>query len=258
MFIKKFASIAALSLSAIASISYAGSAHALGFSYSDGVYRDQAVKNQGAFAPGVNDNGYTTYDFNDGKAPSDGKIKYSFSGGTPSTVAGSTQTGIYNDQWAPAGVVGKDINESNYLAVFSNSSVSIENTENKVFNYFGLDAGALSDGNTLQFFKAGKEVQTWTYAMMNGIAKVSSATQGGQLNGVFEFFSEGENDNFDKIVLSQVGGGGFETDNHTLRTGKGKYDPSAKVPEPSVALGLIAVGGMFLRKRKNQKAINLG
>jgi len=258
MFIKKFASIAALSLSAIASFSYAGSAHALGFTYSPGTYRDQAVTNQGAFAPEVNKNGYTTYDFNDGKAPSDVKIKYSFSGGTPSTTAYSGQTGIYNDVWAPAGVVGTDINKSNYLAVFSNSSVSIESTKNKVFNYFGLDAGALSGGNTLQFFNGKDLVKEWTYAMMNAVAKVSSSQQGGQLNGVFEFFSQGENDNFDKIVLSQAGGGGFESDNHTFHVGKGKYDPSAKVPEPSVALGLIAVGGMFLRERKNQNEINLG
>ncbi|MBE9214621.1 PEP-CTERM sorting domain-containing protein [Plectonema cf. radiosum LEGE 06105] len=74
-------------------------------------------------------------------------------------------------------------------------------------------------------------------------------------NGFFEFFSTGINDNFDKIVISQVGGGGFETDNHTFRIGKGKYSVAASVPEPSIALGILAVGGsMFVGKRKQQKS----
>jgi hypothetical protein len=256
MFIKKFASIAALSLSAIASISYAGSAHALGFSYSAGAYRDSAVKNQGAFSEQVNNKGYTTLDFNDGKAPNSDGVKYTFSNGTSYTAL-SGQTGIYSDKWAPSGVVGTDINNSNYLAVFSNSTVTIENTKDKVFNYFGFDAGALSGGNTLSFFKGGTLVKELTHDMMEAVAKVSSNAHGGQLNGFFEFFSEGANDNFDKIVLSQTTGGGFESDNHTFRTGTGKYD-AAKVPEPGVALGLLAVGGIFLGKRKNQKSVNLG
>jgi hypothetical protein len=257
MFIKKFASIAALSLGAIASISYAGSAHALGFSYSAGAYRDSAVTNQGAFSEQVNNKGYTTLDFNDGKVPSNDEVKYTFSQGTSSTTAYSGQTGIYNDVWAPSGIVGTDVNKSNYLAVFSGNTVTIENTKDKVFNYFGFDAGALSVGNTLSFFKGGNLVKEWTYDMMNKIATVSSSQQGGQLNGFFEFFSEGADDNFDKIMLSQNDGGGFESDNHTFRTGTGKYE-AAKVPEPSVALGLLAVGGVFLRKRKNQKTLNLG
>lgn len=257
MFIKKFASIAALSLSAIASISYAGSAHALGFSYSAGAYRDNAITNEGAFAKGVNDKGYTTLDFNDGKVPGNNDVKYSFSNGTHSTTAYSGQTGIYSDMWAPSGVKG-EVNTSNYLAVFQGNNVIIENAKNKVFNYFAFDAGALSVGNTLQFLKGGSLVKELTYDMMNALAPVSASQHGGQMNGVFEFFSEGANDNFDKIVISQNDGGGFESDNHTFRTGTGKYDSSAKVPEPSVALGLLAVGGVFLRKRKNQKSLNLG
>ncbi|MBW4568229.1 MAG: PEP-CTERM sorting domain-containing protein [Tolypothrix carrinoi HA7290-LM1] len=255
MFIKKFASIAALSLTAIASFSYAGSAHALGFSYSAGAYRDSAVTNEGAFAKEVNDKDYTTYDFNNGKVPGNNNVKYSFSKGSYSTTAYSGQTGIYSDMWAPSGAKA-EVNTSNYLAVFQGNSVIIENAKNQVFNYFAFDAGALSVGNTLQFLKGGNLVKELTYDMMNALAPVSASQHGGQMNGVFEFFSEGMNDNFDKIVISQTAGGGFESDNHTFRTGSGKY--SAKVPEPSVALGLLAVGGVFLRKRKNQKSLNLG
>ncbi|MDY6898256.1 MAG: PEP-CTERM sorting domain-containing protein, partial [Cyanobacteriota bacterium] len=66
---------------------------------------------------------------------------------------------------------------------------------------------------------------------------------------------EGMDDNFDKIVISQFGGGGFETDNHTFRVAKGKY-AQASVPEPSIALGMLAFSGsMFLRKRKQKKSV---
>ena len=62
-------------------------------------------------------------------------------------------------------------------------------------------------------------------------------------------------DNFDKIVISQTSGGGFETDNHTFRVAKGKY-VQASVPEPSIALGMLAFGGsMLLGKRKQKKSV---
>ncbi len=246
MFIKKALTIAALS--AVASVSYAGSAHAIGFTYSAGAYRD-AQTNQGAFSENVNNSGYTTYDFDNGKVPGNDQIKYTFSSGDYSTTANST-TGIYSDVWAPSGVKGEE-NNSNYLAVFSNSSVSIQATGGKTFNYFGFDAGALSSGNTIQFFNGDKKLLELDYDAMTKDAPVAASQHGGQKNGFFEFFSQSNNDNFDKIVLSQVGGGGFESDNHTFRIDTGAHTTS--VPEPGVVLGLVGVGGMFLRKRKIHK-----
>ena len=75
---KKLFSVAALS--AIATVAYAGSAQAAGFSYSSGVFRDNNVTNQGAFSENVNDAdaGYETFDFNDGSLPGNDKVKYSF------------------------------------------------------------------------------------------------------------------------------------------------------------------------------------
>ena len=65
---------------------------------------------------------------------------------------------------------------------------------------------------------------------------------------------EGDNDNFNKIVISQTEGGGFESDNHTFRVGTGKYNPTS-VPEPGMIVGLATVGGFFIRKRQKQKTL---
>lgn len=139
---------------------------------------------------------------------------------------------------------------TNYLAVFKGND-SIIQAKSGVFNYFGFDAGALSVGNTIKFFNGATLIKELTYDIMTALAPVSASQHGGQHNGFFEFLSEGSNDNFNKIVLTQTAGGGFESDNHTFRIGTGGY--TANVPEPGVVLGLVGVGGMFLRKRKSQK-----
>jgi hypothetical protein len=257
MFLKKITCIAALSTSAIASFTYAGSAHAINISYTPGVFQTSGVTDQGAFSPDVNNPNYVTIDFNNANSSFNGNnlVNYTFSGGTPSTTV-NQQTGIISDQWAPSGVNGEN-NNSKYLAVFDNSSVTITAKNGGVFNYFGLDAGALSGGNTFELLKAGKIVGEWTYDQLNNLATVQNAAQGNQKNGFFSFSSQGYSDNFDTIVLSQVGGGGFESDNHTFQIASGAYNPKS-VPEPTALVGLMAVGGMFLLKRKSQKAVNLG
>ncbi len=238
------------------------SAQAAGFSYGSGAFRDSNVTNQGAFSQNVNDAGYETFDFNDGKLPGNDKVKYSFEGSNNKTSVGGEK------RWAPAGVNGEE-NTSDYLQVFKGKSAVIETVkEGDTFNYFGINLGALSGGNTLEFFNAGNAVEfnytdskgmaqaatTLTYNILTALAPTAAQQHGGQTNGFFEFFSEGMDDNFDKIVISQLSGGGFETDNHTFRVGKGKF-VQASVPEPSFALGMLAVsGGMFLRKRKSHKS----
>jgi hypothetical protein len=265
---KKVFSIALLSTvaTAIATVSNAGSAHALGMTYSSGTYRDANVTNEGSFSAGVNQEGYETFDFNkvkNGELPGNDKVKYSYSGS-------NTQTGIITldnpeIQWAPAGVKGEK-NTSQYSQVFKGKNLIVETAKKgDTFNYFGLNLGALSIGNTLQFFNGGNAVSlnykdskgiaqvasTLTFDILTKLAPTTAQQHGGQTNGFFEFFSTGFSDNFDKIVISQLDGGGFETDNHTFRLGKGSY--TASVPEPGVVLGLASIGGMLLRNRKKQK-----
>ena len=265
---KKLFSIAALS--AIATVAYAGSAQAAGFTYGSGAFRDNNVTNEGSFSENVNDLGYETFDFNNSTGlPGNDKVNYSYSG---NNTRGTTQVVTLDNQeikWAPAGVNGEK-NETQYLQVFEGKSAVIETAkEGDTFNYFGLNLGALSTGNTLEFFNAGNAVEfdyqdsngvaqtatTLTYNILTALAPTAADQHGGQTNGFFEFFSEGMDDNFDKIVISQKGGGGFETDNHTFRIGKGKYAQKS-VPEPSIALGMLAFSGsMFIRKRKQKKSV---
>lgn len=266
---KKLFSVAAIS--AIVTVAYAGSAQAGSFSYSSGGYRDDNVKDEGSFSKNVNDFGYETFDFNDSSSlPENNKVKYKFDGNNTNKPTQVVTTG--NEmRWAPAGVNGEK-NKTQYLQVFKGKSAIIETrNEGDTFNYFGLNLGALSGGNTLEFFNKDKAVEfdyidnqgnaktatTLKYNILTALAPTAAEQHGGQTNGFFEFFSEGAEDNFDKIVISQFGGGGFETDNHTFKIAKGKYKYSqaASVPEPSIALGMLAVSGaMFLNKRKRQKS----
>jgi hypothetical protein len=278
MFLKKIACAAALSTSAIASLTFAGSAHAIGFTYTPGAFRDANVTYEGAFSEKVNNPNYITIDFNsgydaNGKALKDNGlfkgndlVEYTFSKGSYSTSI-NQQTGIISDNWAPSGV-NSEVNKSNYLAVFQDSFVSIKTKKpGDVFNYFGIDLGALSSGNTFELLKGGKAVKTvfegqtyekLTFDVLNKIATVVGTNMSNQKNGFFEFYSQGYDDNFDEIRISQVGGGGFESDNHTFKIGSGAYNPQS-VPEPTAVFGLMAVGGgMFLGKRKSQKSVNLG
>ncbi|MBE9207460.1 PEP-CTERM sorting domain-containing protein [Nostoc sp. LEGE 06077] len=256
MSIKKLACCAALSVSAIAAIASAGSAQAISLSYDTGAYRTSNVTNEGAFSENVNNKNFVTIDFNnvnDKTFKGNDLVDYTFSKGSYSTSAGST--GIFNDQWAPAGASG-EVNQSKYLAVFDNNFVSIKAKNGGVFNYFGLDAGALSTGNTFELLKGGVTVAKWDFQQLNDIATVVGINMSNQKNGFFEFFSDGKGDNFDEIRLSQVGGGGFESDNHTFHIGSGKFEKSQATPEPSVTLGMLAVSGMFLYQRRRQKLQN--
>ncbi|WP_414624406.1 PEP-CTERM sorting domain-containing protein [Calothrix sp. CCY 0018] len=261
---KKLFSIAALS--AIATVTYAGSAQAANFSYSSGIFRDSNVTNQGAFSENVNNPVYETFDFNDVSLPGNGRVKYSFVGSDDSKSKGVTSVGT--GSYGPAGVNGED-NTSAYLKVFKGMSAVIETAkEGDTFNYFGINLGALSIGNTLEFFNgdtavelkytdtAGnkKSASILTYDILTALAPTKNNDE---QNGFFEFFSEGTADNFDRIVISQLtgGGSGFETDNHTFRIGTGKF-VQASVPESSIALGMLAFGGsMLLGKRKEKKSV---
>ncbi len=265
MFIKKIASIAALSLSAIASFSYAESAHAVTFKVTTGIESIDGKTNQGAFSEFSKDKNVVTVDFNSGQAPTTGFAKYSFSGNNSS---------VRSDMWAPVGAKGEK-NDSNYLAVFEGSDAIINLEKN--LNYFGIDWGAAHTNNTYSFFNGDNLVKSFTtkdidlaggFALYSPLhpginedgAKLDPTTnQYNQGNGYVHFYSESSKDTFNKIIISQVGGGGFETDNHSFHAGTKGFDfPTTSVPEPGVALGLLAISGVFLRKRKNQKTLNLG
>ncbi len=77
---------------------------------------------------------------------------------------------------------------------------------------------------------------------------------GDQYNAYFNFFADSSDDVFNNIVnnivISQKGGGGFETDNHTFKASTKGFDESESVPEPAMALSPLVVGGAMVAKRR--------
>ncbi|MBD2514620.1 PEP-CTERM sorting domain-containing protein [Nostoc sp. FACHB-973] len=244
MFIKKIACITVLSLSAISSLIYAGSAQAISFNVTTGIAGPNGETSQGAFSEFSQLPGTTTINFNNGQAPTTGFAKYSFETGQNSSVR--------SDVWAPAGANG-EVNNTNYLAVFSGDKVTIN--LNSYLNYFGIDWGAISSGNVFSFYNGDTLIKSFTTEDVNPVAPIHASQHGGEGNGYLHFYSDSSNDIFNKIVITQAGGGGFESDNHSFHAGTERFtgfDPES-VPEPSITLGMLAVGGIFLRKRKNEK-----
>jgi len=245
-FSKKAFCIAALS--AIAAFGYSSSAQAISFNLTKGVAGPGGATNQGAYSEFYKDAGVTTIDFNSGTVPTTGLAQYSFENGKSS--------GVVQDKWAPAGPNGEN-NVGKYLEVFNGDKVTI--SLGKTMNYYGIDWGAISANNTFSFFKTvGKDlvnVGAFTskdvepLAAKNGVLNKDQ----NQWNGYLHFYSTSDQDNFDTIQISQSSteGGGFESDNHSFHEGTGAFTQA--VPEPGMGLGVLAVGGLFLLKRKSQK-----
>ncbi|MCF4966521.1 Npun_F0296 family exosortase-dependent surface protein [Nostoc sp. CMAA1605] len=245
MSFKKLACLAALSASAIASIAYAGSAQAISFKITTGVNGPNGVTNQGAYSDFWQDPTVTTIDFNNGVAPTTGFAKYSFQKNDGSSS-------VRSDTWAPAGAAGQ-VNNSKYLAVFQGNAVTINLAS--TLNYFGIDWGAISPGNVFSFYKDNTLIKSFTTADVNPVAPIKASQHGGEGNGYLHFYSDSLLDNFNKIVITQTGGGGFESDNHSFNAGTGRFtgfDPKT-TPEPGMILGMLAVGGMFVNQRRKQK-----
>ncbi|HTL90475.1 MAG TPA: PEP-CTERM sorting domain-containing protein [Leptolyngbya sp.] len=239
-FIKGLASVVAMS--AIAAFSHAGSAQAITFDITRGVAGPNGVTNQGAYSDFLNNAGTRTIDFNSGAAPTTGFAKYTFQNGNSSSVR--------SDVWAPAGANG-EVNNTSYLAVFGGDSVTIDLAE--TLNYFGIDWGAISSGNVFSFFMGDRLVKSFSTEDVNPVAPVHAAQHGGEGNGYLHFYSENQQDLFNRIVITQNGGGGFESDNHSFHIAS--YGDPRKVPEPTAVLGLMAAGGALLLKRRNQAQI---
>ncbi|MEP0983401.1 PEP-CTERM sorting domain-containing protein [Leptolyngbya sp. FACHB-17] len=236
--IKSF--VSAMAVSAIAALSHAGSAQAITFNITSGVAGPNGVTNQGAYSDFWNKKGTTTIDFNSGSVPTTGFAKYSFQNN-------SGTSSVRQDVWAPAGPNG-EVNQGSYLAVFQGDSVTIK--LEKTLNYFGMNWGAISPGNVFSFFMGDQLIKSFSTEDVNPVAPVKAEQHGGEGNGYLHFYSEGKNDLFNRIVITQTGGGGFESDNHSFHIADD--GDVRKVPEPTAVLGLMAAGGALLLKRRTQ------
>lgn len=256
---KSAATLAALAIAT--TVASAGSAEAISFKMTRGIANPTTkATHQGAYSDFAGTKGITTVDFNSGfnaGASSvningkDGKrfMTYNFNRGISNR---SGQTGVYNDRWAPAGVNG-EVNNSRYLAVFQGNTVTM--TFANTMNYFGIDWGAISNGNVFSFFRGGKQIKSFSTKDVNLLAPVRARQHGGEGNGYLHFYANSAKDIFDEIRISQVGGGGFESDNHSFQQGTGRFDFEKElkdVPEPTVTLGLIALGSAFLVSQRKK------
>ncbi len=175
------------------------------------------------------------------------------------TGVASAYTGVYSpiqvnaaDQYGGAGGTG------NYDVVFgtSNTLTIANNQTGGGVNYFGLYISALDAGNELQFYNGNTLVYTFT--SQNLISALGSCANGhsgnaycgnpsdwyadsGELFAFVNFTDTGGT--FNKIVFTQNGGGGFETDNHTVAYNSALV--TTGVPEPAgiavMGVGLLAL-----------------
>ncbi len=239
--------ISALAFGAIAVLAASNPAQAFSFKMTSGIAGPNGETNQGAFSEFYGLDGTTNVDFNDGM-PTEGFASYSLTGSNAGTRA---------NRWAPTGANGEK-NDSNYLTAFKGSNVVIDLKEN--LNYFGINWGAADDGNTFSFFKGDTLVQSYDTARIiaEGGFSHNSDLHNNEGNGYVHFYSESASELFDRIVISEANGGGFETDNHSFHSGEGGFTgfevESQAVPEPTMMLGLLGIMGGTMARRKKAAA----
>jgi hypothetical protein len=218
--------------SVLALIGHAPSAQAFNLKLTTGAASPTGVKNQGAYSEFAGLSTVTTVDFNSGKVPTTGFAKYSFQ-------SSNGVSSVKYDKWGPAGANG-EVNTSKHLDVNAGNDVTI-NLESKA-RYFGINWGAMSPGNTFSFYNGNTLVKTYSTETVEPLALLHAQQHGGEGNGYAHFSASDKTEMFDRIVISQIGQGGFESDNHSFSV--------TAVPEPGFMLGLVAIGGSVWAKRK--------
>lgn len=225
-----------LTISAVALMGQAQSAQAFDLKLTNGVASSTGVTSQGAYSEYAGLSTVKTIDFNSGSVPTKGFAKYSFQ-------SNNSVSNVRSDVWAPSGSKG-EVNKGNYLAVFEGNNVTIDLASR--VKYFGIDWGAMSGGNTLSFYNGDSLVKSYSTKTVAPLASIHAQQHGGEGNGYAHFTASNTGEMFNRIVISQVGGGGFESDNHSFSI----TDPTKSVPEPGIMLGLAAIGGSIWSKRK--------
>ncbi len=221
--------------SALALAGQAQSAQAFNLKLTKGADSPTGIKTQGAYSEFAGLSTVKTVNFNaSNKLPSTSFAKYSFQ-------AANNISSIKIDKWGPSGANG-EANTSNHLDVNQGNNVTIKLGEK--ISYFGINWGAMSDGNTLSFYNGDKLITFYSTETVAPLALNHVKHHAGEGNGYAHFSASNKTEMFDRIVLSQVGKGGFESDNHSFSV--------KAVPEPGIMLGLAAIGGSVWAKRKRR------
>ncbi len=211
----------------------------------------------------------------DAQAQGSNKTGFAWNDGT-TNVGTYSNTLIENaDQYGGAGGTGEyfdvDTNRSGNGQTVSTLKLTTPQ------DYFGLWWSAGDSSNVLTFLSQGKVVETMTTAdVVNYIGKLSNkASYYSNPNSTFQGQDSGEpfafinfydvGGTFDTVQFSNVGGSGFESDNHTVGTYKslpGSNVVTAAVPESSSVLGVFAIGfvgatSVLTRRFKKKSALQL-
>ncbi len=178
------------------------------------------------------------------------------------------------------GISGADLyggagGAGNYIVTFAASGYTLDLRHGDSIpglNYFGMQLSALDAGNMLEFRRNNETIYTYTPNMLIkslGSCKDGNAYCGnpseptqnaGQQYAFINFFDT--NGYFDQVRFQQIGGGGFESDNHTVGYRPPSSDTSTRfafisVPEP-ISLGMLGTGLLCLGVlRTRQAARNL-
>ncbi len=159
-------------------------------------------------------------------------IKYdSFAGITPGSANlpyqtsfnGSGYSGTYTGgvQWSGADQYGGAGGTGTYAETFTGYTLTI----NPSVNYFGLWFSALDAGNQLSFYRGSSLIYSFTPTdFLNLVGSCPGTGFCGNPNTNFKGANNTQQyaylnfydpaNTFDRIVFSQTGGGGFESDNH--------------------------------------------
>ena len=173
-------------------------------------------------------------------------------------------TGAYSEvQINPADVYGAAGGVGNYAVAFSNDpyELTLSTSDPKGVTYFGYWLSALDANNRLDFYQGSQLLYTFTpTAVLNAIGgnpayfgNPTAPFQGGNGGEPYSFvnvyFTNGES--FDRVRFYQVGGGGYESDNHTV--GFFTNIGGIGVPEPAtwaMMIGGFGLVGSALRRRR--------
>ena len=177
-----------------------------------------------------------------------GAIVATYSGGRIDTA----------NQYGSAGGTG------NHIVTFSNLepiTIDFTTTLPEGLTYFGYWLSALNAGNQLQFYNGATLLATINPGDVSGHTGSCPNSYCGNPNPPFLGQNGGEpyaflniyftgGDNYNKIVITQTAGGGYESDNHTV----GFYTSVGGIPEPATwAMMIMGFGlvGVAARRRSS-------
>jgi hypothetical protein len=221
-----------------------------GVQNSTAVFDVKGVETFESRALGMNSGGFST-DFGTG-----GAIQATYTGGRIDNA----------NVYGSAGGVGRHIvTFSNFAAPNNVIDVSFTSLLPQGLNFFGYWLSALDAGNRLEFFSGADSLGVITPASvigaLGGCPSVSNPYCGNPTgpflgrvpNEQFAFLNVYFNSGvtYDRVRIFQVGGGGYESDNHTV----GYFLRTNIVPEPATWMMLITGFGLVgyaLRRRAPQ------